>query len=257
LAGRTHRSVERDRIVDLREHGFTLIEIMVALAIIALMSTLAVGMVRRMARTELRGQASRLAAVVRYLFDRASSTGKIHRLVLDFDSGKYWAEVTDDRFMLPRERESDESRARDSDEATKAADEEKQRQAEAERAGENAPGSAYDFSRYQPQEWKPKRARFDMFQESGLKTMQMKGAKLAGLFTPRYARPISTGKGYIYFFPLGQTEPGLIHISDPEGETFYSLLIHPLNGRVKVHAGYIEPRIDQQFDDEGKALVEP
>jgi general secretion pathway protein H len=239
------------------DRGFTLIEILVALAIVALMSTLAVGMVSRMARTELRGQAARLASVIRYLFDRASTTGKIHRLVLDFDSGKYWAEVTDDRFYLPRDRESDQTRAKDADEATKAAEEEKQKQLEQERNGENAPGTAYDFSRYQPQEWKPKRARFDMFQERSLKITQVKGAKLAGLFTPRYARPVSTGRGYLYFFPLGQTEPGLIHISDVDGQTFYSLLIHPLNGRVKVHAGYIEPRIDQQFDDEGKALQQP
>src|SRR5213076_1082923 len=122
-------------------------------------------------------------------------------------------------------------RAKDSDEATKLAEAEKQKQLEAERNGENGQASAYDFSRYQPTEWKPKRARFDMFQEHALKATQMKGAKLAGLFTPRYARPISTGKGYLYFFPLGQTEPGLIHISDKDGTTFYSLLIHPLNGR--------------------------
>jgi general secretion pathway protein H len=239
--------------------GFTLLEILVALAVVALMFTLVLGGVRRLARTELRGSAGKLASVVRYLFDRASTTGKIHRLVLDFETGKYWAEVSDDRFLLPRERETDQSRARDVDEANKAAEDEKEKQKEAERTSELAAGNGtnYDFSRYQPTEWKPKRARFELFQERTLKVTQLKGAKLADLFTPRYAGPVTTGRGYIYFFPLGQTEPALIRLTDTDGTTFYSLLVHPLNGRVKVYAGRIEPRVDQQYDDEGTVLDQP
>jgi general secretion pathway protein H len=242
-----------------RAAGFTLLEILVALAVVALMFALVIGGARRLARTELRGSAGKLASVVRYLFDRASTTGKIHRLVLDFETGKYWAEVSDDRFLLPRDRETDLSRAKDSDEATKAAEEEHDKQIEAQRQSDLSAGAAtnYDFSRYQPTEWKPKRARFDMFQERTLKVTQLKGAKLADMFTPRYAGPVTTGKGYLYFFPMGQTEPALIRLSDPEGKTFYSLLVHPLNGRVKVYSGRIEPRVDQQYDDEGTVLDQP
>ena len=257
LAGTRGGLRPRPRLPRARAGGFTLLEILVALAVVALMFTLVLGGARRLAHTELRGSAGKLASVIRYLFDRASTTGKIHRLVLDFETGKYWAEVSDDRFLLPRERETDESRAKDSDEATRLAEEEKEKQKEAERQNEMGGGTAYDFSRYQPTEWKPKRARFDMFQERTLKVTQLKGAKLADMFTPRYAGPVTTGKGYLYFFPLGQTEPGLIRISDPDGTTFYSLLIHPLNGRVKVYAGRIEPRVDQQYDDEGKILDQP
>ena len=111
-----------------------------------------------------------------------------------------------------------------------------------------------DPSRYQPVEWKSKRARFEMFSEKALKTVELHNAKLAGLFTPRYAQPISTGKGYLYFFPLGQTEPAIVHVSDPEGQTFFSLLVHPLNGRVQVQSGYVAPRVEQQFDDEGNEI---
>jgi general secretion pathway protein H len=225
----------------------------VVLAIIGAVGGLTIGGFRAFAKSELRGSASRLAGAIRYLFDRASTTGKIHRLVFEFETGKYWAEVSDDRFFMPRERETDESREKDAEEIAAEEAEEKEKREERAAAFET---DGIDASRYEVTEWKSRRARFSSFQEVALKVGQVKGGKLASLFTPRYQQPVATGKGYLYFFPLGQTEPALVHVSDEEGQTYYSLLVHPLNGRVKVHSGYIEPRVDEQFDDEGNA-VEP
>jgi general secretion pathway protein H len=231
--------------------GFTLLELMFVLGLVGLLTASVVTGFRSFAKSELRGSAAKLAGAIRYLFDRASTTGKIHRLVFEFDTGKYWAEVSDDRFFMPRERETDESRQRD---AEQEAERLKQEQ-EAAARGESAESmDEIDPTRYQPVEWKPKRARFEMFSEKALKTVELKNAKLAGLFTPRYAQPVSTGKGYLYFFPLGQTEPAVVHISDPDGQSFFSLLVHPLNGRVQVQAGYVAPRVEQQFDDEGNEI---
>ena len=234
-----------------------MLEMMLVLGLVGLLTGSVVIGFRSFAKSELRGSSAKLAGAIRYLFDRASTTGKIHRLVFDFEEGKYWAEVSDDRFFMPRERETDESRLK---EAEEIAEEEKAKQ-EAEARGESAEPTEeemmIDPSRYQPTEWKPKRARFEGFQERALKVVTLKNAKLAGVFTPRYREPVSTGKGYLYFFPLGQTEPAVVHLSDEDGETFYSLLVHPLNGRVKVEAGYVAPRVDQQFDDEGTEIEEP
>jgi general secretion pathway protein H len=232
--------------------GFTLLEMMLVLGLVGLLAVSVVTGFRSFAKSELRGSASKLAGAIRYLFDRASTTGKTHRLVFDFEAGKYWAEVSDDRFFMPRERETDESRLKEAEEEAERLKEEKE--AEELSSSSSESDELIDPSRYQPTEWKPKRARFEMFAEQALKTVQVKNAKLAGLFTPRYAVPVSTGKGYLYFFPLGQTEPAVIHISDPEGESFFSLLVHPLNGRVQVMGGYVEPRVDEQFDDEGNRI---
>lgn len=206
---------------------------------------------RSLTKAELRNSTSKLAGAVRYLFDRASTTGRIHRLVFDFDNGKYWAEVSDDRFFMPRERETDESRARE----VEAIAEEKRLEEEARERGEGqAEEELLDPSRYQATEWKPKRARFEPVDERVVKPVELRNAKLAGLFTPRYAKPVSTGHGYLYFFPLGQTEPSVIHVSDEEGKAFFSLVVHPLNGKVKIESGYVAPRVDEQFDDEGNRL---
>ena len=223
------------------------------LGLVGLMSASMVAGYRSVTKAELRGSASKLAGAIRYVFDRASSTGKVHRLVLDFEEGKYWAEVSGDRFFMPREREDEETRLKE----LEAIEEEQKEEAEQKRRQESASPEEMliDPSRYQPTEWKAKRPRFEAINERLVKPVELRNAKLAGLFTPRYAKPISQGQGYLYFFPLGQTEPAVVHVSDEEGKSFFSLLVHPLSGKVKVHGGYIEPRIDEQFDDEGNRVT--
>jgi prepilin-type N-terminal cleavage/methylation domain-containing protein len=73
--------------------GFTLIEIMVVFAIVALLSVGATQGFRSLRKADLREATTQLSGAMRYLFDRASTTGKIHRLVIDMETSSYWAEV--------------------------------------------------------------------------------------------------------------------------------------------------------------------
>src|SRR4051812_30377968 len=101
-----------------RQSGFTLIEIIVVLAIVGLIMGMGVRGLRSLSRSDLRASATHLSGAMRFLFDRASTTGKTHRLVLDLEGGRYWAEVTDDKFYVPREVETPEAtRRREEDEA--------------------------------------------------------------------------------------------------------------------------------------------
>src|SRR3954463_1194113 len=79
--------------------GFTLIEIIIVLAIVGLIMSLGVKGFQSLNRSDLRASASHLAGAMRFLFDRASTTGKTHRLVIDLEGGRYWAEVSDDKFF--------------------------------------------------------------------------------------------------------------------------------------------------------------
>ena len=74
------------------------------------------------------------------------------------------------------------------------------------------------------------------------------------VFTPRVAEPVTKGRAYIYFFPLGQTEPAIVHLSDATQETVYSLVVHPITGRVRIYNEYVQPRLDDQVDDAGNAV---
>src|SRR3569832_262046 len=84
------------------QSGFTLIEILVVLCIVGVLGALSVRGLRSLARSDLRASVSHLSGAIRYLFDRASTTGQYHRLVIDIESGRYWAEVSDDMFYLLR-----------------------------------------------------------------------------------------------------------------------------------------------------------
>lgn len=229
------------------EGGFTLIEMMIALVIVALMTVVTVTGLRSFAKSDLRSTATRMAGAIRYLFDRASTTGHVHRLVLDFDNGKYWAEVSNDDFILAAGKETEVSRKKEAEKSAK--EEEAKREAvEKESSGSQIP------SRYQPKPFTPKRAKFDAFRETAVKPITLKsGVVLADVYTPRLIKPLDAGKGYIYFFPMGMTEAAVIHLSDGK-EAFYSLIVHPLTGRVSVKNSYIEANTGEQVDDEGKVV---
>ncbi len=245
----------RDRVA-----GFTLFEVLVVLALIGLVIGAVSRGIRALAKTDLRQGATKVAGAMRYLFDRASTTGKVHRLVLDFDGGKVWAEVSDDRYLMAHERETDETRRKEAEAIAKETEESAVEQEAEESMSEGSAGSAsrggrVNASAYQPKEFRPKRAKFEGFKEMALKPIKLPAkVKLASLFTPRLAAPISEGKGYIYFFPLGQAEAAMVHLSDPKSESFYTLTVHPLTGRVQIFSEYIEPPVEEQFDDEGARI---
>src|SRR5437899_3098874 len=88
-----------------RTRGFSLIEIMVVMTILAMMMGASVYGFRAITKSELRSSASKLAGAIRYCFDRSVTTGSYYRIVLDFDGNKYWAERSDDRMYLSRGKE--------------------------------------------------------------------------------------------------------------------------------------------------------
>jgi general secretion pathway protein H len=226
-------------------------EVLIVIVIIAMVTVMAVMGLRSFAKTDLRNTASRMAGAVRYLFDRASTTGKVHRLVIDFDQRKYWAEVSDDPFIFAGGgKETEESRQRL---AEKIAKEEEAAKQAAEK--EAFFGNAIP-SKYLPKPFIAKRAKFGTFREMAVKAVALKpNVVVNDIYTPRLDQPVGTGRGYLYFFPLGMTEAAIIHLSDPKKETFYSLIVHPLNGRVNVKSSFVEVT-GEQFDDMGKAVVQ-
>jgi hypothetical protein len=171
--------------------------------------------------------------------------------VLDFDNGKYWAEVSDDQFILGAGKETESSRRKEAEQIAK--EEEIKRQA-AER--EASFGASQIPTRYMPKPFMPKRAKFGAFRETSVKPVTLKsGVVLADIYTPRLLTPLATGKGYVYFFPMGMTEAAVIHLSD--GKTaFYSLIVHPLTGRVSIKNSFVEANTSEQLDDSGKVVVQ-
>lgn len=238
------------------DSGFTLIEIMVAIAIVALMTGGAIKGLRSLRRTDLREATTHMSGAMRYLFDRASTTGKVHRLVIDIEGGKYWAEVSDDRFYVPHEAETEQAlRTREDKEAEQ--DEEERRKRE-ERERSNTPSSSsFDMSKIEVADFRPKRARFAAFKEMALKPVQLKKAKIRSVYTPRVTDALTQGRAYVYFFALGQTEPAIVQLSEAKGDAVYSLVVHPITGRVKIYNQAVDPPASRdRYDDTGNRVVQ-
>jgi len=238
--------------------GFTLIEVMVVFAIVALLAAGSVQGFRSLRKADLREATTQLSGAMRYLFDRASTTGKMHRLVIDMETGMYWAEVSDDRFYIPREETVDELRKREEKEATEDEDEAKKRE-RAERqmeSGKSAPASSsFDMSKLEVGDFRPKRARFGAFKDLALKPVRLKKTRVQSVYTPRVTEPLTAGRAYIYFFPLGQTEPAIVTMSDPQGESVFSLVVHPITGHVRIYNKEVQPTGGGvRYDDEGKRV---
>ena len=152
--------------------------------------------------------------------------------------------------MDRRRREEAEAQA---DEDQKRKDEQQQQAA----ASGLSPTSTFDPSKLEMGDFRPKRARFAAFKEAALKPVTLpKTVKFRSVYTPRQTDPVTAGRAYVYFFPLGQTEPAIIVLSDEAGESFYSLVVHPITGRVRLYAEEIKPATGQQFDDEGNRIVQ-
>jgi general secretion pathway protein H len=252
------RQRERRRSGSSAPGGFTLIEVMVVLLIMGLLASLGFTGFRAITKGDLREGTAHLSGAIRYLFDRASITGKYHRLVLDISGGKYWAEVSDDRFYAPNEAETPaDRRKREEDEAAADEDERKrlEKQQNAYGGGTVAAGSSFDLSKLDVAEFRPRRARFAAFKETALKPVSLKKLRIRSVYTPRMTEPVTSGRAYIYFYPLGQTEPAIVTLSDPSGENVYSLVVHPITGRVRIYNTEVLPPLGNQSDDEGNQIV--
>src|SRR3569833_720437 len=84
-----------------------------------------------------------------------------------------------------------------------------------------------DMSKVLPMDFRPKKARFGAFKESNLKPVTMKNTEVMDVFTPRVADPVTKGRAYIYYNPLSQTKPAIIHLSDPQEKMIITQKKHP------------------------------
>jgi general secretion pathway protein H len=243
--------------------GFTLIEVMVALMVVALIATIGVKGFRTITKGNLREGSAHLAGAIRFLFDRASITGKYHRLVIDLNEGRYWAEVSDDRFYAPNQAESEPERQKREAKETAGEEEERKRQEKQQllygggsSSSSSGSSSSFDMSKLEVGEFRPRRARFAAFKETALKPVTLKKVRIKSVYTPRMTDPVTAGRVYLYFYPLGQTEPAVITLADASSESVFTLVVHPITGKVRIYNVEVKPTLGVRYDDDGNQVVQ-
>jgi len=216
------------RILTLRtSKGFTLLEMLVVVAVIALIGVVVVPNVGRIFRTSLKGVVNRLASVVNETYNSTVITGQVHRLVYDLNNREYWVESGPSTMLL----DSAESREVAERRRTRTQSEEE------EEAKKNQSGFSLEAT------------------ITRSKTKLPEGTGFISVFTEQYDKPVVQGLAYSHFFPHGLTEQTLIQIGDAPPDDMdeddrrkwkpkkvFSLVISPLVGKTTVY----EKQLDQK-----------
>lgn len=214
------------------KRGFTLIEVILVVAIMAIVISGATFGLGAITRTRLRSSAFKVTSAARFAYNRALTQGTTTRLRFDFEKNTMAIEETDRPVTLATDEQLDAE-----------------------------PGQAvdpWDLARArieQPLELVKPRSPFQPITNPRGKVLERYTAQPVGdaisihaLITPHEADTRTDGEGSVYFFPGGLTEHAVIQLTD-SSETIYSVEIHALTGKARIHNFAYEPL--DELDDEG------
>lgn len=204
--------------------GFTLIETLLVIAIIAMVvsgATLGLGAITR---SRIKGASMKVASAATFAYNRSLTHGTTTRLLFNFEKNTMSVEETEIQVTLGTESLFEE----ESGEAVDPWDIARQRLEKPLEPiepispfGPITNDSGTVLKRYQP------RPIGD-------------GVAIHQLITPHEVEPRTNGSGSVYFFPGGHTEHAVVQLSD-RNDTVYSVELHPLTGRSRVHPFAYEP----------------
>ncbi|MEM7588864.1 MAG: type II secretion system protein [Myxococcota bacterium] len=207
-----------------RLSGFTLLEVMIALLLVALLMSVAIPTFNSYSGVNLRKSASQLQGVVQDVYNRSALSGETHRLVFDLDKQTFWVEFTPQQFLLPAEKQDQQQLK----EAEQKAEEQEKRQKEQK---ENAllPGT-------------PKRVRFTAIADKlGSPKHFEKGVRIVKVWADHLQEWIAAGQATVTFFPDGYVQKAFVMLEGTAGQL--TVVFEPLTGETRIETK--EPSIDK------------
>jgi len=215
--------------------GFTLIEVIVVIAVAATLLGAAVVGIGALTGARARATLGELGATVRALYDRAALTGHTCRMVFELPPGDatgftYRAECATRALTS----------AADRDQTLKDAN---QAQLDAAKRGPRGGSSARSPSTLldvlaQEKDRVEAVAKFSTFTSPEVEPRRVSGVKLS-VWTPHQRQPARSGLAYLYFFPQGFVERA--QLTARQGNSVWTLTVSPLTGKTAVVDG--EPEI--------------
>jgi prepilin-type N-terminal cleavage/methylation domain-containing protein len=222
----------------------TLLEMMIVIAVIAMLAALGVGALRWLRGPDAAGASVEINQVLTRTAQFATETGMLHRVVFDLDQQTYRIEVCEggpaaisrapDQFF--------DAGADPAEKRRKAVEEAKQKLSSAPQGALPAAGSegADDMALALANQLGSRRtcavsnALFGDAQGRGT-VRAVNRAKINQIYVQHLPDPVSNGLVAIYFFPMGSSEKAIIEVGD--GEKTFTLLVHGLTGRVELRDG--------------------
>jgi general secretion pathway protein H len=222
------------------ERGLTLIEILIVMAIMAVVTGAAVTGSMQLPTSRLRRSATMIASAVKVAYTRATATSRSIRLVMDLDTNKVWLEESDAPMLAESKAKSAAGGADAVTEAERAAVAEGTQIVKGPTIARPRfkPIQAYGFG--------------DVESGKGGKPLQ-RGIAFRSVQTTHDDTARTSGRAYLYFWAGGRTELASIQlrILDAESESAQvSVLVSPLTGKVAIKPGAVDLEIPTDTSDQ-------
>lgn len=199
-----------------QSRGFTLVELMIVVAVIAVLSAAVMPALGSLTGADARKASGELAGSLRYLFDTAALRHATCRMVLDLEQRSYGAECAPRLVGVARPSDRAEPEPDDEELESRFPDE---RDAERRRL--------------------LAKSRFGAFSDRLLAHRELPGkTAIREVRVEGRREPITEGKAYVHFFPGGQAERAFIEVAD--GNTLYTVVLEPFTGRAQVVTGAVK-----------------
>jgi len=196
------------------QRGFTLLEILIVIALVAMVSAIAIPSLGVGLKVNIDAASRNLASIVRTTRDEAVLKGQIYRVAFDIEKGQYWAEIGDRSFLMRTSEQEEEERRRKERYGT--ADEKDNEKAQRRDDGFSMAASIKKKKQSLPT-----------------------GIKFVDLINSRTKEPQTSGIVYAHVFPHGFVEKLIIHVKDSLDRQA-TLVVDSVSGKSRVFNRYVK-----------------
>lgn len=211
---RQHTHISRQH-----QRGFSLVEVLVVLTIVAGLLGLGAGLMSSLTANNLKSSAMGVSASLRYTYNQAGMNNTHYRVVFDLDENTYYSEIVRSAHLTAASSDEDDEEFL-TDEA-RALDRKKR---EKDSLFDDDEDNPFGVNR---------KVSYERVQDGIIKPKPLKpGIRILRVYTAG-GDVIEDGLASINYYPTGWQDPVVIHFADEGGEVF-SLITEPITGRIKM-----------------------